>query len=129
MTLSFLSDPPADITEQPKNRSVFVSLSATFHCGASSLYPVIYSWQRVDSSVNITSQAIGLNTSTLVIPSVQYSDEGLYQCVTSVFGVESSSEPAYLTVKGTCSVNVCVSRSFNYQKYLIIIYSDKVYAV
>ena len=95
------ADPPADIVEQPQNSSVFVTLSATFRCDASSLYPVTYSWRRVNSALDITDQATGRDTGTLVIPNVQHSDEGWYQCVASVFDVEAFSESAYLAVKGT----------------------------
>ena len=94
------TDPPADIVEQPQNHSSYLSLSATFHCNATSPFPVMYSWRRVNSSLNISDQATGYNSSSLTIPRIQYSDEGWYQCVTSVFGVESFSEPAYLVVKG-----------------------------
>ena len=82
------------------NYSSFLSLSATFHCNGSSSFPVTYSWRRLNSSLNITDQATGHNSSTLVILRTQHSDEGWYQCVTSVFGIESFSDPAYLAVKG-----------------------------
>ena len=114
----YLTDPPADIVEHPQNYSSFLSLSATFHCNGSSSFPVTYSWRRVNSSLNITDQATGHNSSTLVILRTQHSDEGWYQCVTSVFGVESFSDPAYLVVKGmlipymvVCSMTLWLSVS------------------
>ena len=98
MTALFVyTDPPANIIDQPQNQSTFISLSPTFHCNATSLYPVTYSWRRINSSLTIRDRT---NTSSLVISSVRRSDEGWYQCVASVFGVESFSAPAYLTVKG-----------------------------
>ena len=78
----------------------FSFTTSNLHCNGSSSFPVTYSWRRVNSSLNITDQANGYNSSTLVILETQHSDEGWYQCVTCVFGVESFSDPAYLIVKG-----------------------------
>ena len=101
MKCDVITDPSPVITTQPQNYTTFLSLPASLHCNATSSYPITYSWRRVGGSDGISSEAIGKNTSTLVIPSLLSSDEGWYQCVAAVFGAETVSQSVYLTVKGT----------------------------
>ena len=98
------TDPSPVFITQPQNYTTFVSLPASLHCNATGSYSITYSWRRVGSNDGISSEAVGQNNHTLVIPSLLRSDEGWYQCVVVVFGEETVSQSVYLTVKGTHSI-------------------------
>jgi len=95
----YFTDPSPIIVTQPQNYTTFLSLPASFHCNATSSYPITYSWRRVSSNNGISSEATGQDSGTLMLPSLSRSDEGWYQCVADVFGQETVSQPVYLAVK------------------------------
>lgn len=99
MTVSYKSIAPPKIHTHPMGRTVMIdndTTSVTFTCmanGASS-----YFWQRENG--NISSDAEGINTSTLTLKNILPSDNGRYYCVAENEHGRSNSNYALLTVEG-----------------------------
>ena len=72
--------------------------NAAFHCEAN-IQGVNYTWEKENGS--ITSRAIGVNMSTLVIPNIAVADAGKYRCIAyDRYGQVEVSEYACLNITG-----------------------------
>ena len=67
---------------------------------AAFLYSYNISYQWIIGSGSFPSKVTGINNNTLVIPSVELSDDNTYSCVASNEAGGVSSEVAELTVLG-----------------------------
>lgn len=66
------------ITKQPTNQAVNVGLTATFSLIATGDPILHYQWKNLSGNT-----IVGTNSPTLIIPNVQTSDDGIYQCLVS----------------------------------------------
>ncbi len=80
------------ITKDPSNTIASLSENAAFYVSASGALPLKYQWQK--NGVNIP----GANSSSLVIPAVQYSNTGQYKAIVSNSFGSATSNSAGLTV-------------------------------
>ena len=81
----------------PKFANVYLKQTATFTCFAIG-YNISYQW--IIGSGSFPSKMTGINSNTLVIPSVELSDDNTYSCVASNEAGGVPSEVAELTVIG-----------------------------
>ena len=69
----------------------------TLTCNASGADNLKYQWMRMGNKT-IPSTATGVNSNTLVIPSIRVDDSGQYKCVVSSGDVNVTSEYAMVSV-------------------------------
>ena len=89
--------PPQQLHIVPTFANVYLAQTATFTCSATG-YNISYRW-KIGLSF-FPKKATGINTNTLVIPSVGLSDDNTYTCVASNEGGSVSSKATRLTVIG-----------------------------
>lgn len=73
--------------------------NVTLTCNASGADNLKYQWMRMENKT-IPSTAIGVNSSTLVIPSIRVDNSGQYKCVVSSGDVDVMSECGTVSVLG-----------------------------
>ena len=87
-----------DITVNPKeNTTAAEGTDVTLTCNASVADNLRYQWMRMGKKT-ISSRAIGLNSSTLIIPDITVEDNGNYYCVVSSGGISVTSNPGSVSV-------------------------------
>ena len=69
----------------------------TLTCNASGAGNLKYQWMRAGKKT-IPSRALGVNSSTLIIPNIMVEDRGKYQCVVSSGGTSVTSRPGTVSV-------------------------------
>ena len=79
----------------------------TLTCNASGAGNLKYQWMRMGNKT-IPSTARGVNSNTLVIPSIRVDDSGQYKCVVSSGDVNVMSEYGTVSVLGTYLVILCI---------------------
>jgi len=84
------------IIKNPKDLSVDLKSNVTLTCEADGA--TSYNWERQSGS--ISSGAIGVNTNTLTIISIQSKDADNYRCVATNASGSSNSEYATVIAKG-----------------------------
>ena len=85
----------------PSSQYINLTQTATFTCNATG-YNVSYQWTI--GSGSFPHKVAGINSNTLVIPSVRSSDDNTYTCVASNHGGSVSSRAAKLIVTGQYTV-------------------------
>ena len=100
------------VTDHPKSlKDAVPGNPVMFNIQATGSEPLSYQWQRKTGGGSEGWQSCdvkrfpGANSSTLIIPSVQNSNEGSYRCIVSNCADSETSECAILTVGG---LNQCV---------------------
>ena len=100
------------VTDHPKSlKDAVPGNPVMFNIQATGSEPLSYQWQRKTGGGSEGWQSCdvkrfpGANSSTLIIPSVQNSNEGSYCCIVSNCAGSETSEFAILTVGG---LNQCV---------------------
>ena len=100
------------VTDHPESqKDVVPGKPVMFNIQATGSEPLTYQWQRKTGEGSEGWQLCdvkrfpGANSSTLIIPSVQNSNEGSYRCVVSNCAGNETSECARLTVG---ELNQCV---------------------
>ena len=88
---------------RPSSQYINLTQTATFTCNATG-YNVSYQWTI--GSGSFPSKVTGINSSTLVIPSVRSSDGNTYTCVASNQRGSVSSKAAKLIATGIVIVLV-----------------------
>ena len=86
-----------DITAHPKDTIVGVGRDVTLTCNASGADNLKYQWMRMGNKT-IPSTATGVNSNTLVIPSIKVDNSGKYKCVVSSGNVTVMSEYGAVSV-------------------------------
>ena len=86
-----------DITTNPKDTIAGVGRDVTLTCNASGTDILMYQWMRIGDKT-IPSTATGVNSNTLIIPSIRVDDSGQYKCVVSSGDVDVMSEYGLLSV-------------------------------
>ena len=86
-----------DITTNPKDTIAGVGSDVTLTCNASGADNLMYQWMRMGNKI-IPSTARGINSSTLIIPSITVDDSGQYKCVVSSDNVNVTSEYGTVSV-------------------------------
>ena len=66
---------------------MFSGLNITLSCEATGSGPIRYHWRRANGKIS-SDRAEGVNTSTLIISSLQQEDEDEYYCVASNGGLD-----------------------------------------
>ena len=87
----------ADITTNPKDRTVAVGTKITLTCNASGADNLRYQWMRMGEKT-IPSRARGVNSNTLIIPNITISDSGLYKCVVYSGNIDVTSKVGNVSV-------------------------------
>ena len=87
----------ADITTNPEDRIVAVGTDVALICDASGADNLNYQWMRMGEKT-IPSRAIGVHSSTLIIPNITVNDSGLYKCVVSSGDVTVTSKVGNVSV-------------------------------
>ena len=86
-----------DITTNPKDTIAGVGRDVTLTCNASGADNLMYQWMRVGNKT-IPSIARGVNSNTLIIPSITVDDSGQYICIVSSDDVNVTSEYGTVSV-------------------------------
>ena len=87
-----------DITVNPKeNTTVAKGTDVTLTCNASVADNLRYQWMRMGKKI-IPSRAMGVNSSTLIIPDITVEDNGEYYCVVSSGDITVTSNPGSVSV-------------------------------
>jgi hypothetical protein len=84
---------PPSITSQPTNQTVFVGQTASFSVTASGTPPLSYQWRFN------TTNLVGATNTTLILPSAQFTNAGIYSVLVSNVVNSILSSNALLTVK------------------------------
>ena len=93
-----------DITVHPKmNTTVAVGTTVALTCNASGADNLKYQWMRMGKNT-IPLRAIGVNSSTLIIPNIMVEDNGKYQCVVSSGDTSVTSRPGIVSVLSKLSI-------------------------
>ena len=87
------------IDTHPMNSKVKALTRVTFTCSTSDVNEVTYSWRRTNGDIPST-RSRGQNTNTLTITRAIPPDEGMYYCIATNDGGNTSSRSASLTVDG-----------------------------
>ena len=102
---SHAADPPR-ISTHPEGINAVLDKPVTFSIKATGTEPLNYQWEiRVESGEWLSCDVEmfpGANSSTLIIPSVQKSNEGSYRCIVSNCAGSETSQCATLTVGKNC---------------------------
>ena len=86
-----------DITTNPKDTLAGVGTNITLTCNASGADNLMYQWMRMGNKT-IPSTATGVNSNTLIIPSIRVDDSGHYKCIVSSGDVDVMSEYGMVSV-------------------------------
>ena len=87
-----------DITGNPEeNTTVTVGINVTLSCNATGADNLRYQWIRMGKKT-IPSRAIGVNSSTLIIPNIMVKDSGRYYCAVSSGNTSVTSRPGTVFV-------------------------------
>ena len=106
--LLHLADPPRIISDPQNLKDALCGKPVTFTAEATGTEPLNYQWERKQAIDDGEWQPCdverfpGADSSTIVIPSVEKSNEGSYRCVVSNCAGSQSSYPAKLSV-GKCT--------------------------
>ena len=95
---SLAADPPRITTHPREINDAFPGNLVAFTIQATGTEPLNYQWERTTGDGNDVERIPGANSSTLIIPSVQKSNEGSYRCTVSNCAGSETSECATLTV-------------------------------
>ena len=97
----FVAEPPRITTHPQQLRNAIPGKPTSFTIQATGTEPLSYSWQWKPAEESKEWQpcnALGSNTATLTIPSVQKSNEGSYCCIISNYAGSQTSNAADLSV-------------------------------
>ena len=86
-----------DITTNPKDTIAGEGRDVILTCNASGADNLNYQWMRMGNKI-IPSTATGVNSNTLIIPSIRVDDSGQYKCVVSSGDVDVMSEYGMVSV-------------------------------
>ena len=87
------------IEAHPKDTAVGVGRDVTLTCNASGADNLKYQWMRMGNET-IPSTATGINSSSLIIPSIRVDDSGQYKCIVSSGDIEVVSKYGVVLVLG-----------------------------
>ena len=106
--VSYVAEPPRITTHPQEVKDAVPGKLVTFSIQATGTQPLNYQWEckKGDRNGSNVERIAGASSSTLIISSVQKSNEGSYHCVVSNCAGNQTSEPAKLNI-GKIQIIIC----------------------